>query len=108
MRFPTVVVRTEMLLSWLTVSDYSRSRLAQELDISKGRVSQLLTSNEEPSAHLIAKLMVLTRLPFERLFKVVYSPANSFPSPADSSVSSREKVNENEKVLVAKKGKELL
>jgi hypothetical protein len=42
-----------------------------ELGVSKGRVSQLLTSHEEPSAHLIAKLMSLTHLPFERLFKVV-------------------------------------
>ena len=70
-RFPTVVVRGEILSSWLAVSDYTRSRLAIELGISKGRVSQLLTSREEPSAHLIAKLILLTQLPFERLFKIV-------------------------------------
>lgn len=72
MRFPTVVVRSEVLASWLTVSDYSQSRLAEELGISKGRVSQLLSSHKEPSAHLIAKLMSLTHLPFERLFKVIH------------------------------------
>ena len=70
-RFPTVVVRGEVLSSWLTVSDYSKSRLASELGVSKGRVSQLLTSGQEPSAHLIAKLMSVTRLPFERIFRVV-------------------------------------
>lgn len=72
MRFPTVVVRREVLASWLTVSDYSQSRLADELGVSKGRVSQLLSSHKEPSAHLIAKLMSLTHLPFERLFKVIH------------------------------------
>ena len=66
MKFPTVVVRGDVLASWLTVTDYSKSQLATELGISRGRVSQLLTSSEEPSAHLIAKLMVLTRLPFDR------------------------------------------
>ena len=72
MRLPTVVVRGEVLASWLTVSDYSQSKLANELGVSKGRVSQLLTSIEEPSAHLVAKLIMLTRLPFERLFKVIH------------------------------------
>ena len=71
MRLPTVVVRGDILESWITVSDYSRSRLATELEVSKGRVSQLIHSQEEPSAHLIAKLLTLTHLPFDRLFKVV-------------------------------------
>ena len=70
MRQPTVVVRGDVLSSWLTVSDYTKSRLAGELGVSRGRVSQLLTSREEPSAHLIAKLLLLTRLPFHRLFQV--------------------------------------
>ena len=66
------------MASWLTVSDYSKSRLAGELGVSKGRVSQLLTSQEEPSAHLIAKLMAVTHLPFDRLFKIVHqAPAMS-------------------------------
>ena len=71
MRLPTVVVHGDVLSSWLTVSNYSRSRLAEELTVSRGRVSQLLTSREEPSAHLIAKLLLLTNLPFDRLFQVV-------------------------------------
>ena len=71
MRLPTIVVRHEILNSWLAVSDCTRSRLASELRVSKGRVSQLLTSYEEPSAHLIAKLMTLTNLPFDRLFRVL-------------------------------------
>lgn len=71
MRFPTVVIRPEMLTSWLSLFNYTRSQLAAELGISKGRMSQLLTSGGEPSAHLIGKLMVLTGLPFERLFKVI-------------------------------------
>ena len=83
MRLPTVVVRGDILESWITVSDYSRTRLATELGVSKGRVSQLLTSHEEPSAHLIAKLLTLTHLPFDRLFKLVRTPAHvsSIPRP---------------------------
>ena len=65
------MVRGDVLTSWLTVSDYSRSQLAKALGISKGRVSQLLTSRQEPSAHLIAKLLLLTHLPFERLFSLL-------------------------------------
>lgn len=72
MRLPTIVVRGEVLTSWLTVSGYTRSQLAKELHVSKGRVSQLLSSREEPSAHLIAKLMLLTRLPFDRMFLTVH------------------------------------
>ena len=72
MRLPTVVIRSDVLESWLTVSDYSKSRLADELGVSKGRISQLLTSRTEPSAHLIAKLMTLTYLPFDRLFRIVH------------------------------------
>lgn len=71
MRLPTVVVRGDVLTSWLTVSDITRSRLAHELGVSRGRISQLLTSQDEPSAHLIAKLIDLTHLPFDRLFRIV-------------------------------------
>lgn len=71
MKLPTVVVRVEVLTSWLTIAEYTKSRLAAELGVSKGRVSQLLTSHEEPSAHLIAKLLTLTHLPFDRLFTIV-------------------------------------
>ena len=83
MRFPTIVVRSQVLSSWLTVSDYSQSRLASELGVSKGRISQIMSSLEEPSAHLIAKLITLTHLPFERLFKIVHEtslPTNAIPS----------------------------
>ena len=84
MKFPTVVVRGDVLASWLTVTDYSKSQLATELGISRGRVSQLLTSSEEPSAHLIAKLMVLTRLPFDRLFQVIRYLPEAGRSPRQS------------------------
>ena len=72
MRLPTIVVRGEILSSWLTVSGYTQAKLARELAVSRGRISQLLGSQQEPSAHLIAKLMMLTRLPFDRLFRLVY------------------------------------
>ena len=94
-RLPTVVVRKDVLESWLTVSDYTRSRLAAELGVSKGRVSQLLTSEEEPSANLIARLMLLTNLPFERLFKIIHehnrkiAAAASHASAADASLRRR-------------------
>ena len=70
-RVPTVVVRGDILSSWLTISNYSKSQIATELGISRGRVSQLLTSHEEPSAHLIAKLMTVTGLSFDRLFMIL-------------------------------------
>ena len=78
-----------MLASWLTISDYNRSRLAAELNVSKGRISQLLTSSEEPSAHLIAKLMTLTNLPFERLFKIVRELPPSAPSVRSRSTTRK-------------------
>ena len=71
MRYPTVVVREDVLGSWLTVAGYTKSQLASELRVTRGRVSQIIHSSEEPSAHLIAKLMTLTQIPFDRLFKIV-------------------------------------
>ena len=88
MRYPTVVVRGDVLASWLTVSDYSRSQLAKELGVSKGRVSQLLTSREEPSAHLIAKLMTITRLPFDRMFKILRDTSLSHHQPRHATHSA--------------------
>ena len=89
MRSPTIIVRGDVLKSWLTVSDYSRSQLARELGVSRGRVSQLLTSQQEPSAHLIAKLMLLTRLPFERLFTLLRDvPSSSDRSGPDHSIKT--------------------
>ena len=83
MRLPTIVVRGDVLASWLTVSGYTRSRLATELGVSRGRISQLLTSREEPSAHLIARLMTLTRMPFDRLFKIVRESSTSVSSTSE-------------------------
>ena len=72
MRYPTVIVRSEVLSSWLTISGYTKTQLASELGLSKSRVSQLLSSAEEPSAHLIGKLIALTHVPFDRLFKIIH------------------------------------
>ena len=66
-----------MLQSWLQVSGATKSQLAAVLGVSKGRVSQLFHSDIEPSAHLIAKLLEVTRLPFERLFRIVTGPART-------------------------------
>lgn len=71
MRLPTIVVREDILRSWMHVADYSKSQLAEELDVSKGRVSQLFKPQVEPSTRLIARLLLLTKLPFNRLFMVV-------------------------------------
>src|SRR3989338_412607 len=90
MRLPTVVVRGDVLSSWLTVSGYTRARLAAELGVSRGRVSQIMTSREEPSAHLIARIMTLTKLPFDRLFKIVRE------IPADEAASIGAKVEKLE------------
>lgn len=92
MRHPTIVVRNTVLSSWLTVSDYTKSRLARELGVSRGRISQLLTSREEPSAHLIAKLLLLTRLPFQRLFMITGEEQGA-PSKVHSATNHKGKRN---------------
>ena len=66
----TITVRREVLRSWLMVSDYTASRMANELNVSRGRISQLLNSDQELSARLIGGLLHLTKLPFDRLFSV--------------------------------------
>ncbi len=58
-------------MSWLTLSDCTRTRLAKDLGVSTARISQLLTSGEQPSAHLMAKLVRRTNLPLTRLFRIV-------------------------------------
>ena len=90
MKLPTVVVRGDVLESWLTLSAYSRSRLATELGVSKGRISQLLSSfyPEEPSAHLMAKLITVTNLPFERLFKIVRDMSHTSQGTARRAAAS--------------------
>jgi len=70
-KYPTVTIRTDVLESWLKVCGCTKSHLADELGISKGRISQLLSTQAEPSAHLIAKLLTVTHLPFDRVFRVV-------------------------------------
>lgn len=64
----TVKIRRDVFRSWLKISGYTRSRLAQELDVSRGRISQLLNCNEQPSNRVIAGFLKVTQLPFERLF----------------------------------------
>ena len=66
----TITIRRDVLQSWLKVAGYTGTRLARELSVSKGRVSQLLNSDQEPSARLIAGLLHVTSLPFDRLFTV--------------------------------------
>ena len=63
-----IEIQRDVLESWLKISGFTKSQLAKSLDVSKGRVSQLFRSGEEPSTRLIAGLLALTRLPFERLF----------------------------------------
>ncbi len=65
-----VRIRRDIFRSWLKISGYTRSRLADELNISRGRVSQLLNSDQPPSNRVIAGFLAVTRLPFERLFTV--------------------------------------
>jgi transcriptional regulator with XRE-family HTH domain len=101
MRLPSVVVRGDVLTSWLTVSDYTRSRLATEIGVSKGRISQLLTSKEEPSAHLIAKLLLLTRLPFDRLFKIVPETSQSSIQSESSDASASRPARKHREALAS-------
>jgi transcriptional regulator with XRE-family HTH domain len=71
MRLPTITVRREVMQAWLQVSAYTKTRLAEELGVSRGRASQLCGATTEPSAHVMAKLIEVTNLPFDRLFKLV-------------------------------------
>ena len=73
MKLPTIKIRQEVLSAWLQVAGSTKSQLAVELGVSKGRVSQLFNSDVELSAHLIAKLILVTQIPFERLFKITSS-----------------------------------
>ncbi len=80
MRVPTVTIRRHVLESWLVIEDFTRAHLADELGVTRGRVSQLLSAQAEPSAHLIAKLLLRTRLPFHRLFQVVGKAQRGTPA----------------------------
>ena len=62
-------LRRDVLHSWLRVSGFTQAGLARALNVSEGRISQLLHSkDEEPSGRLVAALLSVTNLPFERLF----------------------------------------
>lgn len=68
---PTLNLRRDVLHAWLHVAGYTQAELARALKISEGRVSQLLHSKkEEPSGRLVAALLSVTNLPFERLFSM--------------------------------------
>ena len=71
MRLPTIRVRPNVIQAWLQVSAYTKARLAEEVGVSRGRISQVCAASGEPSAHLMAKLMAVTNLPFDRLFELV-------------------------------------
>ena len=88
MRDSTVVVQSEVLASWLKLFGCTRTQLAKSLGVSKGRISQLLTSKEEPSAHLIAKLMLVTHLPFDRLFKIIETAPSEFSNHGDAQTTA--------------------
>jgi len=68
---PTLSLRRDVLHAWLRVAGYTQAELARALKVSEGRVSQLLHSRkEEPSPRLIAALLGVTSLPFDRLFSL--------------------------------------
>ena len=68
---PTLSLRRDVLQSWLRVSGYTQAELAHALQVSEGRISQLLHSRkDEPSPRLIAALLGATSLPFDRLFSL--------------------------------------
>ena len=69
---PTLSLRRDVLHAWLRVSGYNQAELARALKVSEGRISQLLHSRkkEEPSPRLIAALLGVTSLSFDRLFSL--------------------------------------
>ena len=95
MRLPTVIVEGNVLKSWMTLSDCKRMQLAKDLGVSSGRISQLLNSTEEPSAHLMAKLLDRTNLPFTRLFRIIHHKRASSSSRLSSAtfVNARRAAN---------------
>ena len=92
MKVPTVLVRTEMLWSWLQVTGSTKSQLADALGVSRGRVSQLFHASEiEPSAHLIAKLLEVTGMPFDRLFRIAQQVPTHRPKANGNGAAKRRK-----------------
>ena len=72
---PSLSLRRDVLDAWLRVSGYNQAELARALKVSEGRISQLLHSRkkEAPSPRLIAALLDVTSLSFDRLFS--FKPA---------------------------------
>ena len=70
----TVHIRRDVLKAWLELSGVNHVWLANQLHVTKGRISQILHSDVSPSARLIGGLLLVTQLPFDRLFQVVHSP----------------------------------
>lgn len=102
MRLPTIIVRGDVLHSWITLSDCTRTQFAKDLGISTARISQLLNSSKEPSAHLMAKLLDHTRLPFNRLFKITYrKPALQTNKPIANGHARRSKRALDKEIVVA-------
>jgi len=66
----TVVVNTDILQSWLVISDLSQDRLAHQLHVSRVRFRRLLRRETELPTRVIGSLLLMTQLPFERLFSV--------------------------------------
>lgn len=71
MKRPDICLRTDILDAWLRVSNRTKAELARQLGVTKGRVSQLFASPTGASTHLVAKLLLVTGLPFDRLFLIV-------------------------------------
>jgi transcriptional regulator with XRE-family HTH domain len=68
---PSLSLRRDVLHAWLQVSGYNQAELARALKVSEGRISQILHSkNEGPSPRLMAALLRITSLPFDRLFSL--------------------------------------
>ena len=94
----TITIRRDVLRSWLTVSDCSRAQMADALSVSRGRISQLLNSDQELSARLIAGLLHLTKLPFDRLF-LVKELKHSRRTPRSVRLQVRRRPEDNQPVV---------
>ena len=66
-----IQLRHEILKTWMQLAGVNNTRLAHQLRVTKGRVSQLLNSDVMPSSRVIGGLLLITKLPFDRLFMVV-------------------------------------
>lgn len=79
-----VLIRRDVLKAWLQLAGVNRTWLAKQLNITKGRVSQLLNADDSPSSPLIASLLLVTNLPFDRLFVVVNGAAHEAEALSNS------------------------